>query len=146
MEALYWLIALAVLLVIEIFTLGLTTIWFAGGALIAFFASLLGANLYIQIILFFVVSFLMLFFTRPVAIKYVNKERVKTNYEGLIGKIVKITSKVDNYNQTGTAVVNGTEWTVRSDDDDKIIEAGTKVKIVDIVGVKLIVAEYKEEL
>lgn len=146
MEAMYWLIALAVLLLIEIITLGLTTVWFAGGALIAFFASLLGANLYIQIILFFIVSFLMLFITRPIAIKFVNKERVKTNYEGLIGKVVKITSKVDNYNQMGTAVVNGTEWTVRAAEDDKIMEAGTKVKIVDIVGVKLIVKEYKEEL
>lgn len=146
MEAMYWLIALAVLLLIEIFTLGLTTIWFAGGALIAFIASLLGLNLYIQIILFFIVSFLMLFITRPFAIKYVNKERVKTNYEGLIGKVVKVTSQVDNYNQSGTAIVNGTEWTVRADEDDKIIETGTKVKIVDIVGVKLIVTEYKEEL
>lgn len=146
MEAMYWLIALALLLLIEILTLGLTTIWFAGGALIAFIASLLGADLYIQIILFFIVSLVMLFFTRPVAVKYLNRKRVKTNYEGLIGKVIKTTSRVDNYNQMGTAIVNGTEWTVRSDVDSKIIEAGTKVKIVDIAGVKLIVTEYKEEI
>ena len=88
----------------------------------------------------------MLFFTRPVAVKYLNKKRVKTNYEGLIGKVVKITQRVDNYNQTGAAMVNGTEWTVRSESDDVIIEPGTKVKIVNISGVKLIVTEYREEL
>lgn len=146
MSAMYWLIALAVLLVIEILTLGLTTIWFAGGALVAFFASLLNAGVLLQIILFLVVSLLLLFFTRPVVVKYINRKRVKTNYEGLIGKVVKTTSRVDNYNQTGTAIVNGSEWTVRADEDNKIIEADRKVKIVDIRGVKLIVTEYKEEL
>lgn len=146
MSAMYWLIALAVLLVIEILTLGLTTIWFAGGALVAFFASLLNAGVLLQIILFLVVSLLLLFFTRPVVVKYINRKRVKTNYEGLIGKVVKTTSRVDNFNQTGTAIVNGSEWTVRADEDNKIIEADRKVKIVDIRGVKLIVTEYKEEL
>lgn len=145
MEATWWLIALAVLLLTEILTLGLTTIWFAGGALVAFFASLIGADLIIQIVIFLLVSILLLIFTRPLAIKYINKKRVATNYESLFGKIVKTTSKVDNLNQSGTANVNGTEWTVRSDDNSKIIEAGRKVKIVDIVGVKLIVTEVKEE-
>ncbi len=146
MEAVFWLVALAVLVLIEILTLGLTTIWFAGGALIAFLASCIGVNLFVQIVLFVIVSLAMLFFTRPVAVKYLNKKRVKTNYEGLIGKVVKITQRVDNYNQTGAAMVNGTEWTVRSESDDVIIEPGTKVKIVNISGVKLIVTEYREEL
>lgn len=145
MEATWWLIALAVLLLTEILTLGLTTIWFAGGALVAFFASLIGADLMIQIVIFLLVSILLLIFTRPLAIKYVNKKRVATNYESLIGKIVKTTSKVDNFNQSGTANVNGAEWTVRSEDNSKIIEAGRKVRIVDIAGVKLIVTEVREE-
>ena len=145
MQALYWLIALAVLLVIEIVTLGLTTIWFAGGALIAFIAALLGADLWLQFVLFSVVSLLMLIFTRPVAMKKLNKNRVKTNYEGLIGKVVRVTKTVDNQNQSGEAVVNGQEWTVRSLDDDIIINPGTKVKIVTIEGVRLIVTEYREE-
>ncbi len=145
MQALYWLIALAVLLVIEIVTLGLTTIWFAGGALIAFIAALLGVDVWVQLLLFSIISLVLLIFTRPVAMKRLNKNRVKTNYEGLIGKVVKVTKTVDNQNQSGEAVVNGQEWTVRSLNEDVIIEPGTKVKIVNIEGVRLIVTEYREE-
>ena len=145
MQALYWLIALAVLLVIEIVTLGLTTIWFAGGALIAFIAALLGVDLWVQLILFSIISLVLLIFTRPVAMKRLNKNRVKTNYEGLIGKVVKVTKTVDNQSQSGEAVVNGQEWTVRSLNEDVIFEPGTKVKIVNIEGVRLIVTEYREE-
>lgn len=145
MVSLCWLIVLALLLAIEIATLGLTTVWFAGGALIGFIASLLGVDFWIQMVLFILVSLLLLFFTRPVAVKHLNKSRVKTNYEGLIGKVVKITERVDNDNQTGEALVNGQEWTVRSETDGVIYEPGTKVRIVNIVGVKLIVTEYREE-
>lgn len=145
MVSLSWLIVLAILLAIEIATLGLTTIWFAGGALIAFIASLLGVDFWIQMVLFLLVSLLLLFVTRPFAVKHLNKNRVKTNYEGLIGKVVKVTQRVDNDNQSGEALVNGQVWTVRADTDGLIYEPGTKVKIVNIVGVKLIVTEYREE-
>ena len=70
MAPFYWLIALAVFLVIEIITLGLTTIWFAGGSLIAFVASLFGVPIVVQIVLFFIVSFILLFFTRPLVEKH----------------------------------------------------------------------------
>ena len=145
MESIYWLIFMAVLLVIEICTLGLTTIWFAGGALVATIASLLGLNFWTQIILFIVVSLLLIIFTRPWAVKYINSHKTKTNYEGLIGKIIKITETVDNFNQSGTAVVNGAEWTVRSQEDAVIIQPGEKAQIVNIAGVKLIVKKYLEE-
>lgn len=145
MEALYWLIGLSVLLLIEIVTLGLTTIWFAGGALVAFFLALLGADFWLQFLGFALISLALLIFTRPIAVKRLNKNRVKTNYEGLIGKVVKITKTVDNQNLSGEAIVNGQEWTVRSANENVIIQPGTKVKIVNIAGVKLIVEEYKEE-
>jgi membrane protein implicated in regulation of membrane protease activity len=146
MEALYWLIGLAVLLFIEIVTLGLTTIWFAGGAFVAFIAALLGADTWLQFVCFLLISLILLIFTRPVAVRKLNKNRVKTNYEGLIGKVVKVTKTVDNENQSGEAVVNGQEWTVRSADENIIIESGTKVKIINIAGVRLIVEVYKEEI
>lgn len=144
MEPIYWLIVLAVLLLIEIFTLGLTTIWFAGGAMIAFFASLLGVNEVIQIVLFFTISLLLLFFTRPLALRYFNKQRTITNSESLIGKEAKVTETIDNDNQVGTVIVNGLEWTARSS-DNLVIEQGTKVIIKEITGVKLIVTKNREE-
>lgn len=145
MEPIYWLVALAVLLIVEIATLGLTTIWFAGGALVAFIASLAGANLTVQLVLFLAVSFAMLFSIRPYAAKFFNNKRTKTNYESLIGAEAKVTSEIDNFNQMGTAMINGLEWTARAE-KDQIIPAGTKVEIVEVAGVKLIVREKKEEV
>lgn len=146
MDAIHWLIALAILLVIEIITLGLTTVWFAGGALVAFFATLLGASTTTQILLFFIVSFVLLYFTRPIAIRYINKKTVKTNYQDLIGKEAKVTERIDNYNSTGSAILNGMDWTARAANEDEIFEIGTKVKIINIVGVKLIVEIEREEI
>lgn len=140
-----WLILLIVLLIIEIITVGLTSIWAAGGALAALILNILGISIVIQVVVFFVVTFVLLFFTRPFAMKYINTRREKTNYEGIIGKTIRIAEQVDNISQTGMAVVNGQEWTVRSENDDVILEPGTIAKVVNISGVKLIVKKYEEE-
>lgn len=145
MEAVSWIILFVVLLVVEIVTLGLTTIWFAGGALAGFIAANLGAPVWLQIILFLVISVFLLLVTRPIAMKYLNQKRVKTNYEGIIGKVVKVTEKIDYFNATGTAVCNGQEWTARAEDEKAVFEVGTLVKVVNVSGVKLIVAEYNED-
>lgn len=141
MQAMYWLIALAVLLLIEILTLGLTTIWFAGGSLVAFLAAMLGGPVWLQFVLFFVVSFVMLIFTRPVALRYFNKSRVKTNYESMVGREGKVTETVDNFNQTGTVVVGGQEWTARTLQEGIVLEPDTKVVVREIRGVRLIVEQ-----
>lgn len=140
-----WLALMIVLIVIEIITVGLTTIWFAGGALAATIVSCLGGNLFLQIIVFLLVSIGLLIFTRPFAMKYINTTRTKTNYEGIIGKVVRITAEVNNFAGTGCAVVNGQEWTVRAADDTKVIPVGNLAKVITISGVKLIVEEYEEE-
>ena len=145
MSAMTWLIIMVVLILIEIVTVGLTTIWFAGGALVAIIVSSLGGNLVLQLIVFLIVSFVLLFFTRPFVMKFINKSHVKTNYEGVIGKIVRVTEDINNIDGTGTAIVNGLEWTARASEDDKKIPAGQLVKVVNISGVKLIVEEYEEE-
>ncbi len=140
-----WLGLLILFLVIEIATVGLTTIWMAGGALGALILDLVGLNLWWQIGAFLVVSFVMLVFTRPFVVKYINSHHEKTNYEGIIGKVVRVTEKVDNLRQTGTAVVNGLEWTTRAERDDMILNPGELAKVVSISGVKLIVKKYEEE-
>lgn len=139
-EAIAWLILLILFILIEIATLGLTTIWFAGGALVAFVAALLGFDLVVQIVLFFVVSIILLVFTRPVAVKYFNTNRVTTNSESLIGTRAKVTETIDNLNNMGTVLINGLEWTARSK-DSKVIPKDAIVKIVEITGVKVIVEE-----
>lgn len=130
---------------IELITVSLTSIWFVGGAVVALLADFLGATLAWQVILFFVVSIVLLCFTRPFAMKYINANHTKTNYEGVIGKNIRITETVNNIEQTGVATVNGLEWTVRSVDDAVILEAGTLAKVLNVSGVKLMVEEYKED-
>lgn len=145
MTAVYWLIAFVVLLGIEAATMALTTVWFAGGALVAFILSLLGMSVNIQLAAFVIVSFLLLFSTRPIALKYVNRNTVKTNSESLVGKTARITKEVNNTEGTGAAVLNGQEWTARAEDDKNIYPAGTMVEVKDIRGVKLIVRRAQEE-
>lgn len=142
---LIWLGLFILLLVIEIITVGLTTIWFAAGALAALAANVMGVDLIIQIIIFLAVSVVLLIFTRPWAEKHLNRKRVRTNYEREIGKVIRITEKVDNLNQTGKSVVDGQEWTVRSKNDSEIFEAGALARVAAVSGVKLIVEKCEEE-
>lgn len=139
MEAIFWLAAVIVLLVIEIATLGLTTIWFAGGALVACIAALLHAGIVAQVVLFLAVSILLLLFTRPMAVRYMNKNRTKTNVDSLAGKEAVVTQDIDNLKSQGQVTVNGLEWTARTGSSQEIIEKGTIVEIEKVDGVKLIV-------
>ena len=144
MSAMYWLILIIVLVVIEIITLGLTTIWFAGGAVFAFFAAVLEFSVQSQLVVFLIVSFVLLLFTRPLAIRFVNRETVKTNVDGLIGRKAKVIKKIDNNEPSGAAVIDGQEWTARSADEAVTIPVGTHVVIKEVRGVKLIVEMIPE--
>ena len=124
-----WLALMAVLLIIEIMTLGLTTIWFAAGALFAFLTALLGLNQGIQIGVFVVVSVVLLFFTRPWAVKYLNTRTVKTNTEALVGKSARVIADINNLKSEGQVVINGLEWTARSSDDTIIFRTGDVVTV-----------------
>ena len=145
MQPLIWLGILAVLLVIEAITAGLTTIWFAGGALIAAIASYVGAGVMAQILLFLCISLVLLIFTRPVAMKYFNKETIQTNANILIGKQAVVIQDIDNLAQTGQVRINDIEWTARTADDSQKIGKGAVVLIEEIRGVKLIVKQNKED-
>ena len=119
MAAIYWLIAFVILVGIEIMTTALTTIWFAGGAALAFVAALFGAPVPVQLLVFVVISFMLLFLTRPLAVRYINTSTVKTGS------------------------VQGQEWTARSEKEDAVYPEGTRVWIREIQGVKLIVSDEK---
>ena len=142
MATITWLIVAAVFIIIEIVTLGLTTIWFAGGAILAAAVATFGAGWLTQVIVFGVTSLVLLIFTRPVVAKYFNSKRTKTNAESLVGEYCKVTEQIDNFNEKGVVLLNGLEWTARSK-DDTVIPVGTRVKLVRIEGVKAIVEEEK---
>ncbi|MDE7269578.1 MAG: NfeD family protein [Acetatifactor sp.] len=136
-----WLVVLIVAIGIEVGTLGLTSIWFAGGALIAVIAAAFSLPIWLQILLFLVVSLLLMVFTRPVAVKYFNKDRVRTNVESMIGRQAIVISEIDNLQGIGQVTVGGQEWSARSEDDKKHMDVGTVVDVVAVSGVKLIVRE-----
>lgn len=136
-----WLLILVACIVIEIISMGLTTIWFAGGALIAAIASAFQAPLWLQIVLFLVISLILLYLTRPVAVKYFNKDRVKTNAESLIGQQAIVISEVDNLQGIGQVTVGRQEWSARNIEEGKTLPVGSVVIVRAISGVKLIVEE-----
>ncbi len=140
MDAIYWLILFIALLVIEIITLGLTTIWFAGGALAAFALSLMEVPPVVQWAVFCAVSLILLFATRPWAVRYFNSQKKeKTNIDSLIGKTAVVTSTISNLEGKGEVYVNGLTWTARAGEDSVVIEEDTHVTVVAVQGVKLIV-------
>ena len=143
MEMIFWLIVFVILLVVEIATMALTTVWFAGGALAAFLAAYIGFGVVVQVLVFLIVSILLLVLTRPLAVKFFNQERQKTNAESLIGQKAIVKEEINTLQATGRVEVNGMEWSAKTEESE-IIKADTIVMIKGIQGVKLIVE--KEEV
>ena len=139
----FWLIVLVVLVVIELLTMGLTTVWFAGGALVATIAAVFQTPLAVQVILFLAVSAVLLIFTRPLAVKYFNKDRVRTNAESLVGRQAIVISEIDNLQGIGQVNVGGMEWSARTRDENVTLPVGAVVVVLAIDGVKLIVEEKR---
>ena len=116
-----WLSLFVLFLVIEIITMGLTTIWFAGGALVAFLAV-----------------------TRPLAMKYFNQERQKTGAELLIGQKALVIEEIDTLSSKGRVEVRGQEWAAKTDAPEGKIPKNAIVVVEGIQGVKLIVRNGEE--
>lgn len=145
MEAICWLLLASIFIVVEIITLGLTTIWFGGGAFVAAIAAACGASLPVQIILFMAVSLALLFLTRPIAVKHLDVNTQKTNAEALIGQNAVVLQEINNLAETGQAKINGMEWTARTKEDGITVPAGENVKVVEIQGVKLLVEKVEQQ-
>jgi len=132
-----WVALTIIFTLIEIFTLGLTTVWFALAALVLVFLSFLPIPLVYQIIIFLAISAVLLFYTRPIAIKKLKTGREKTNVDSLIGKHALVTKQISEFDR-GEVKLNGQIWTAHSD-DGSVINEGTKCEVVRIEGVQAIV-------
>lgn len=135
----FWLVSMIALFVVEAVTVNLMTIWFAFGALAALVTSLLGGQLWLQIVVFIAVTVLTLIPTRKLAKKYFSKSHHQpTNADMVIGKDCTVVEDIDNLLATGAVKCMGKEWTARSESGEKIAQ-GETVTAVAIEGVKLIV-------
>ena len=134
-----WLVLLILFAVAEGISVGLVSIWFAAGALVALLSTFFTANIWIQIALFLLVSLITMVIVRPLARKYVFPTVVPTNADRVIGHEAVVTEDIDNLSGKGVALVYGVAWTARSETGDPIPK-GTIVLVKRIDGVKLFVA------
>jgi membrane protein implicated in regulation of membrane protease activity len=142
---LIWLILLLLFAGAEALTVGLTSIWFAAGALVALVAALVNGPIWLQVALFLVVSVLCLIAVRPLAKKYLNPVLQPTNADRILGAEVRVTQEIDNLRGQGQVAVGAMPWTARSEDGAPI-PAGALVRVLRIEGVKVYVEPVKEEV
>lgn len=138
-----WLGLLILFALVEAATVGLISIWFAAGALVALLSTFFTDSVWIQIGIFLVVSAVALALMRPLAGKYMTTKNVATNADRAIGKEAVVTEEIDNLKGQGAVAVCGVTWTARSD-DDRVIPAGETVTVLRIEGVKLFVAPVQK--
>lgn len=135
-----WLGLVVVFLIVEAACpIHLVSLWFAAGALAALVTSFLGAALWLQMLLFVVVSAGLLILLWPLAKKYMNPAVTATNVDAVVGKVGIVTAAIDNVEATGQVKLGGMEWTARSANGENI-PVGTKVKVERIEGVKAFVS------
>lgn len=144
LSVIVWLGMLVLFLAVEVSTVGLVSVWFAVGALAAVLANLLGAGLWVQVILFLAVSGILLGLLRPLARRYFTPRITPTNVDSVVGTVGIVTEAVDNVAAQGQVKLGSMTWTARSTDHSPI-PAGTKVRVDRIEGVKALVSPVKEE-
>lgn len=133
-----WLALLIVFAITEGVTVALVSIWFMGGALAALIAALCGAELWVQVVLFFAVSILLLLCLRPLSKRLIKQKKVATNADSNIGKEAVVTERIDNLQGSGAVRISGVEWSARSADGSEI-KKGAVVRVLRIEGVKVCV-------
>ncbi|MBP3729441.1 MAG: NfeD family protein [Lachnospiraceae bacterium] len=141
MNSLYvWLAVFVLAIGIEIATAGLATVWFAGGAFVAFVLAVLKVDLIWQVVAFVAVSFGLLAFTRPAAKRYLSRFAEKTNVqERIIGRKALVTEEINNILASGKIVIDSMPWTARSLEEE-LIPVGRQVTVEKLIGNKCIVS------
>ena len=134
-----WIGIMAIAILVEIMTVGMTSIWFAGGALVSSIAAFCGANVTVQIIIFMVVSVALLLAIRPLVKKKMKIETTATNAEEMIGECYTVLSEIGPGKEPGQIRIHDVEWRALSE-DGSVIPAGTPVIVQRIEGTKLIVS------
>lgn len=135
-----WLIIAAVSLVIEDFTAALVAIWFIPSALICALIAKLGGGILVQLIVFFVLSALFIIFARRIFAKFITPKFTPTNADALIGGEGIVIETVNDLEARGVVKVKGQVWSAKTKDGNEI-EAGKRIEVLAIEGVKLVVKE-----
>ena len=141
-----WIGVIVLTVVTEAATMGLTSIWFTFGALVAWIIAMCGGPLWLHWLCFVVVSGLMLAFTRPLAVKYLKPKKVATNVDALAGREGKVVTEIQPIQGTGQVKVDGQIWSAKVENTDVNLPVGSLVEVLRVEGVKLVVrAKTAEE-
>ena len=143
MEAIIWLVLMVVFLVVEATTVAMVSLWFAAGALVALLVSLLHLKIWIQVVLFLLVSGVLLACLRPMVRRHFTPKLTRTNVDAIVGTRGVVTAEIDNVCAAGQVKLGGMEWSARSS-DGRIIPAGTMVQVDRIEGVKAYVTPVEK--
>lgn len=140
LAAIIWFVLLLVFLVVEAACpIHLVSIWFAAGALVAMIASYFGAAVWLQVLLFLLVSCALVAMLWPFIKKFLNPKLAKTNVDAIIGSEGYVTAEIDNVAATGQVKLGAMEWSARST-SGKVIPKGSLVRVDRIEGVKAFVS------
>lgn len=138
-----WSVVLIGTILVELETSDLVTIWFTVGAVAALISAALGVPIVYQFAIFIIVSLALLFATRPLTKRFMDKEVVKTNADRMVGMHGVVVIEIP-FDGKGEIRVDSQNWTAFSSLKTPIAE-GTRVVILDIVGNKLLVDILREE-
>lgn len=139
-----WLLLFAVLMVLEMITMNLFTLWFAGGAIAAALLACMGVSFKVQLLTFAGVSLVLLFLVRPVTVKRFNKKRTQAAAESMIGRQAIVISEINNRQGIGQVTVGEKEWSAKNRNEEEILPVGSVVIVRDVKGMRLIVEEKKQ--
>ena len=137
-----WIAIILITVILEAATMQLTCIWFTFGALAAWLISLCGGPLWLQLLIFSIISILLLAFTRPLALKYLKPKTEKTNADAVPGKIGVVVSPVRPVDGVGQVKVEGLIWSAKPEDGIRNFDIGERIEVVRIEGVKLVIRPY----
>ena len=138
--AMVWFVLMVIFIAAEASTVSLVSTWFAVGSLVAMVASLLGGQLWLQVVLFVVISGGLLALLRPFVKKYFAPKLVKTNVDAVIGTTGMVLETIDNDLGTGRVKLAGMEWSARSSNGQKF-DVNTRIRVDKVEGVKVFVSE-----
>lgn len=144
MDAIIWLVLMVVFLMIEGASVSMVSLWFSAGALCSLIVSLIGGEIWLQVLVFFTVSVVLLAALRPLARKYFTPKLTRTNVDSVIGSTGTVTAEINNVTGQGQVKLASMEWTARSTSGEPI-PAGTLIRVDRIEGVKAFVSPLQVE-
>lgn len=140
----FWIIVAAICGVVEAVSLGITSIWFVIGAIVALVLASFEVPFIVQIVVFLVVSIVLLIYTRPIATKYLKLGKEKTNVDAIAGQNGIVIEKIDNMLGKGQVKIGGQIWSAKSENGEDI-PRDTEVMVLDVRGVRVVVKRVEEE-